>query len=192
MKKILKFLGFAAIGVAALVGIGLVVCSWRPGDIHERAEELRAYCEAGGYNADYAILVDYGRVSVQKRLYVYDFNRGKVVMQSLAGHGSGGESTILKADFSDVPGSHCSSLVHYRVGRNRRMYNRPLVPAFELIGLDKTNANALDRGILIHPSAGPLSWGCVMLPLYKYHQLSEFLNTQSDVILWAYDNMFDN
>ena len=67
------------------------------------------------------------------------------------------------------------------------MYNRPAVPAFELIGLDKTNSNALDRGILIHPSVGPLSWGCVTLPLYRYHQLSEFLKTQRNVILWLYE-----
>ena len=32
--------------------------------------------------------------------------------------------------------SHCSSLGHYKIGRERKMYNYP-VNAFELDGLDK-------------------------------------------------------
>ena len=94
----------------------------RPVDIKSKAAELEAYCITKGYNADYGILVDYERNSLQKRLFVYDFNNDKVVM---------------------------SSLGHYRIGRERRMYNRPIM-AFELDGLDRTNSNARPRGILIH------------------------------------------
>ena len=159
----------------------------RPLDIKDKADTLNSYCQEQGYNTDYGLLVDLGRFSLQKRLYVYDFNKNKVVMKSLSGHGSGGDSTILRADFSNAHGSHCSSLGHYKIGRHRYMYNRKGVPAFELVGLDKTNSNALNRGILIHPAVGPLSWGCVTLPVARYHQLSEFLKTQRNVIMWVYE-----
>ena len=62
-----------------------------------------------------------------------------------------------------------------------------LIPAFALVGLGKTNSNALARGILIHPAVGPLSWGCVTLPVVRYHQLSEFLKTQTNMIMWVYE-----
>ena len=187
MRKFLKIIAATAVAIISLIAIAFVVCNFRPVDIQDKANVLKSYCQKHGYNADYGILVDYGRFSLQRRLYVYDFNKNKVVMRSLSGHGSGGNSTILRPDFSNAHGSHCSSLGHYKIGRHRHMYNRPAVPAFELEGLDKTNSNALARGILIHPSVGPLSWGCVTLPVVRYHQLSEFLKTQRNVIMWVYE-----
>ena len=187
MRKFLKIIAATAVAIISLIAIAFVLCNFRPVDIRDKADALKSYCREHGYNADYAILVDYGRLSLQKRLFVYDFGQDKIIMKSLAGHGSGGNSTIFRPDFSNAHGSHCSSLGHYRIVRRRHMYNRPAVPAFELIGLDKTNSNALARGILIHPSVGPLSWGCVTLPVVRYHQLSEFLKTQRNVIMWVYE-----
>ena len=115
-------------------------------------------------------------------------NKEKVMLSSLCAHGSGGESTIFMGDFSNVPGSQCSSLGHYRVGRNRNMYRRP-VPAFEVHGLDKSNSNALSRGILIHPSVGPLTLGCFGLPVFKYHEISDWLKSMpTNIVLWAYND----
>ena len=187
MRKILKIITATAVSVISLIAIAFVLCNLRPVDLQEKADALKSYCQEHGYNADYGILVDFGRFSLQKRLYVYDFNKNQVVMRSLSGHGSGGNSTIFRPDFSNAHGSHCSSLGHYKIGRNRYMYNRKGVPAFELVGLDKTNSNALNRGILIHPAVGPLSWGCVTLPVVRYHQLSEFLKTQRNMIMWVYE-----
>ena len=153
MRKFLKIIAATAVSVISLIAIAFVACNLRPMDLQDKANALKSYCQEHGYNTDYGVLVDLGRFSLQKRLYVYDFNKNKVVMTSLSGHGSGGKSTILRPDFSNDHGSHCSSLGHYRIGRNRYMYNRKGVPAFELVGLDKTNSNALNRGILIHPAA---------------------------------------
>ena len=187
MSKLLKIITTASVATAAIIGVAFLLCNLRPVDLQGKADALKSYCQECGYNTDYGILVDFSRFSLQKRLYVYDFNKNKVVMTSLSGHGSGGNSTILRPDFSNAHGSHCSSLGHYKIGRHRHMYNRPAVPAFELEGLDKTNSNALPRGILIHPSVGPLSWGCVTLPVVRYHQLSEFLKTQRNMIMWVYE-----
>ena len=188
MKKLFKITTLIALTAVIITSIGLLIYNLRPFDIKSKAVELEAYCKDRGYNTDYGILVDYGRHSFQQRLYVYDFNKKEVIMKSLSGHGSGGNSTIFKPDFSNDHGSHCSSLGHYRIGKHRHMYNRPAVPAVEVHGLDKTNSNALSRGILIHPSVGPLSWGCVTLPLCRYLHLSELLDSlPQNVIMWIYE-----
>ena len=110
------------------------------------------------------------------------------ILKSLCAHGTGGESTVFRGDFSNNPGSHCSSLGHYRVGRNRNMYRRP-VPAFEVHGLDKSNSNALSRGILIHPTVGPLTWGCFGVPVFKYNEISDWLKSMpTNIVLWAYND----
>ena len=170
-----------------LVVTGVFICSSSiPDDIQARTLELKFYTRTRGYNADYGILVDYDRHSFQQRLYVVDLNNGDVVMRSLCGHGRGGRSNMFKGEFSNVPGSHCSSLGHYKIGTERRMNNYP-VKAFELDGLDKTNSNARSRAILIHPSVGPRSLGCVTLPILKYSRLSNILHSQyGGVIMWAY------
>ena len=187
MGKFLKIIAAAAVSVISLIAIAFLLCNLRPVDLQDKADALRTYCREHGYNTDYGILVDCGRLSLQKRLYVYDFNKNKVVMRSLSGHGSGGNSTILRPDFSNAHGSHCSSLGHYKIGKPRHMYNRPAVPAIEVHGLDKTNSNALTRGILIHPAVGPLSWGCVTLPFTRYAQLSNILEgLPQNVVVWAY------
>ena len=189
MKKVIKFLGISALSMICLLVSVLFLCNIKPADITTKAEELKAYCINNGYNADYGILVDYSRHSFQKRLFVYDFKNQKVILNSLCAHGSGGESTIFRGDFSNVNGSHCSSLGHYRVGRSRNMYKRP-VPAFEVHGLDNSNSNALSRGILIHPTIGTLTWGCFGMPVLRYHELSEWLKTMpQNIVLWAYNQI---
>ena len=187
ISKVFKIIS-RTIGIIAICLICLITaCNTYPLNLDSKIRELEEYCKQNGYNTDYAVLVDMGRMSIQKRLFVYDFKQNQILLKSFAGHGSGGNSTMLRPNFNNDHGSHCTSLGHYKIGRNRYMYNRKGVPAFELVGLDKTNSNALNRGILIHPAVGPLSWGCVTLPVVRYHQLSEFLKTQRNVIMWVYE-----
>ncbi len=192
LKKSVKLLFWILCGIS-LLSISIYFVSYiKPDDLDGRAKELSSYCMYKGYNTDYGILVDYGRCSIQKRFFVVDLHTGRIIMRSLCGHGFGGESTILNAEFSNVPGSNCSSLGHYRVGRERRMYTRPAVSirlpmAFELDGLDKTNSNARSRYILIHESLYPMSEGCITLPIPQYNKLSKFLHSQKgSTIMWAY------
>jgi hypothetical protein len=186
-KKIVKIVSTIFCSLVAIASGVFIISSFAPSDLPARTIELKSYCRSRGYNTDYGILVDYGRSSFQQRFYVVDLNTGEVVMRSLCGHGRGGESTVLKGEFSNVPGSHCSSLGHYKIGRERKMYKLPAM-AFELDGLDKTNSNARSRAILLHKSFGPMSLGCVTVPLVRYNTVAELLHSQSGgVIMWAYE-----
>ena len=186
-RKIVKILSIVFILLATLTGGVFAILSVGSADVDERIVNLKSYCRANGYNTDVGILVDYGRHSFQHRFYVVDLNTGDIVLQSLCGHGRGGKSNILRGEFSNISGSHCSSLGHYKIGRERKMYNYP-VNAFELDGLDQTNSNARARAILIHPSVGPRSLGCITLPFLKYKRVAKTLHSQSqNVIMWAYE-----
>lgn len=187
MRFFLKTTIIASIAISSIAGAALLFHNIHTSNIKDKAAELKAYCDRNGYNTEYAILVDYSRNSLRKRLYVYDFKKQRIIMSSLAGHGSGGESTIFHPEFSNVPGSNCSSLGHYKIGKERRMYTRPC-NAFELDGLDFTNSNVRKRSVLLHPSAGPLSHGCVTLPFHRYQKLSNLLNSQPrNIIMWVYN-----
>lgn len=187
LMKFVKTISVIFCSLFAIAGGVFIISSSNPSDLQARAVELRSYCRFRGYNTDYGILVDYGRHSFQQRLYVVDLNTGDIVMRSLCGHGRGGNSNMFKGEFSNVSGSHCSSLGHYKIGKERRMYNYP-VNAFELDGLDKTNSNARARAILLHPSIGPRSLGCITLPFHRYKRLAKMLHMQCvSVIMWVYE-----
>ena len=186
-RKIVKILSIVFILLATLTGGAFAILSVDSADVDERVVNLKSYCRANGYNTDVGILVDYGRHSFQHRFYVVDLNTGDIVLRSLCGHGRGGKSNILKGEFSNISGSHCSSLGHYKIGRERKMYNYP-INAFELDGLDQTNSNARARAILIHPSIGPRSLGCITLPFPRYKRVAKILHSQSkNVIMWTYE-----
>ena len=183
--KVIKTNAVIICSLLMILGVVLHIYS-APSNIQAKTLELKSYCRARGYNTDYGLLVDYSRHSFQQRLYIVDMNTGDILMRSLCGHGRGGQSNLFKGDFSNVPGSYCSSLGHYKVGRERKMQSYP-IDAFELDGLDMTNSNARARAILIHPSIGPRSLGCITLPFLSYKRLSKKLHSQcGSVIVWAY------
>lgn len=179
MKKILCAL-------AVLLGCFLLISNMKPADFDDKVTELTSYCNSHGYNANYGILVDYGRTILSRRFYLVDLKTGDVVMRSLCGHGCGNGSSILKVELSNVPGSHCSSPGHYRIGLKRKMYSRDAM-AFELDGLDKTNSNARSRSILLHESEWLISHGCVTLRPDRFKKVAEILQSQlKNVIMWIY------
>ena len=103
-------------------------------------------------DADYMCYVDFGRYSCSDRLYIYDVKKKKYIYSSRVQHGNGGKSTAFKPEFSNKPGSNCSSLGLYKVISLDRMNSNHMVECFRLRGLSSTNSNAESRGILVHPS----------------------------------------
>ena len=147
-----------------------------PKDLDERAEEALEYCKENGYSTDYCLLVDYGRHSGRVRFFIWDFNKGKPILKSLCAHGYGKGSTARKPVFSNEPGSFCSSLGHYRVGKEKTMSKPKGRKALVLYGKDKTNSNALQ------------SEGCITIPFRKYSEVVETVKSSSKpLMLWVYE-----
>lgn len=208
MKKCLLNLIFLG---GVLILICIIIGSSTPNDLDKRASEALEYCREKGYSTEYCLLVDYGRHSGRVRFFVWDFEKGKPVVKSLCAHGYGKGSTARRPVFSNEPGSFCSSLGHYRVGKEKTMSKPKGRKALLLYGKDKTNSNALHRGILIHPvrlpdfsiyplmipvkvheifgrKIRPKSEGCVTIPFSTYSKLKEIKKTtDKPMMLWVYE-----
>lgn len=200
--------------IAVFSLLSLITGQSIPKDLDERAEEALEYCKENGYSTDYCLLVDYGRHSGRVRFFLWDFEKEKPVLKSLCAHGYGKGSTARKPVFSNEPGSFCSSLGHYRVGREKTMSKPKGRKALVLYGQDKTNSNALQRGILIHPvtlpnisiyplmisvkvhkilghKIRPKSEGCITIPFRKYSEVVETVKSSNKpLMLWVYEGMY--
>ena len=208
MTRILLISIFSA---TFLLFLFLIIGHSTPRDLNERAEEALGYCKENGYSTDYCLLVDYGRHSGRVRFFLWDFDKEKSVLKSLCAHGYGKGSTARRPVFSNEVGSFCSSSGHYRVGKEKTMSKPQGRKALLLYGMDKTNSNALQRGILIHPVSlpnfsiypflipvkvheilghkiRPKSEGCITIPFRKYFKVVETVKSSSQpLMLWVYE-----
>ena len=153
-------------------------------------------------NKNIISIIDFSKPSSQKRLYVIDMKRKKLLFQSLVAHGRN-SGLEYATSFSNEEDSHKSSIGFY-VTLNT--YTGDCGYALKLRGCDRGfNDNAYDRAIVIHGSKyvtedflnsnGFLgrSWGCPALPekiskkiidvikngscLFLYHPTKNYLLT---------------
>ncbi len=93
-------------------------------------------------------LIDFGRPSQQKRLWVIDVARAKVLFHTLVAHGkaSGGDVPVA---FSNKDGSEMSSLGFYRTAPTTYTGKHGL--SLKIRGLDPGfNTNAESRAVVVH------------------------------------------
>lgn len=92
-------------------------------------------------------IIDFNKPSFSERLFVVDVNDGRVLYSGLVAHGSG-SGEIFAENFSNNPGSHCSSLGFYATGET---YDGKHGYSLRLFGLEPgINDNAESRSIVIH------------------------------------------
>lgn len=92
-------------------------------------------------------IIDYSRPSTERRLWVIDLKRMKVLFNTVVAHGRGTGNHIAQF-FSDQSGSHQSSLGVFKTGTT---YHGSHGQSLKLHGLEKGfNGNAYNRGIVIH------------------------------------------
>jgi hypothetical protein len=100
------------------------------------------------YNSEIAFFIDMKIPSGKNRFFIYDLKKDTIIDRGLVAHGTGSETGIrgiLK--FSNLMNSSSTSLGKYAIGRS---YNGQYGKAYKLHGLDKTNSNAIVRGIVLH------------------------------------------
>ena len=161
-------------------------------------EELLEYCESKGFNTDYYILVDFTKKSSEKRFTVRRFSDGSVVFSSLCAHGDGKPSTTSKPHFSNRPGSCCTSLGRFRIGKV--VTTSQGWTALKLYGLGWTNFNASRRGILVHgsktvsrnpkgkllPLGKKVSEGCFTISHEAFASLKKLAKDNPDIVICAF------
>ena len=166
--------------------------------IEDRAEQALRYAKRTGLSTNYCVFVDYGIPSGSLRVFVWSFEQKKVVYRGYAMHGPGKGSTARKPVFSNVPGSHCSSLGKFEVTRRHGARNKS---GYYLKGLERSNSRAYSRGIMIHgsrwvdnntwrryiPLNGKSCLGCVTVSHKDMKQIGRIIEQEDrHLLLWTY------
>lgn len=136
---------------------------------------LRAYrcaSSAGHFEDQILTVIDYSLPSTERRLWVIDLARNRVLFHELVAHGEGSGETFA-VSFSNRPRSRQSSLGLFRT---EAVYRGQHGDSLRLAGLEPgVNDRAMDRAIVMHGAAyvspavvaayGRLgrSWGCPAL-----------------------------
>jgi hypothetical protein len=171
--------------------------------IEKKAGEALAFCKKNKYNQDFCILIDMGIHSGLNRFFVYDFKKDTISMSMLVGHGCGKKPWSFdwskeKPSFSNVDGSHCSSLGKYKIGQ-RAHSDWGINIKYVLHGLEKTNSNAQARYIVFHswekvpekeiyPDGVAEGWGCPTISNANMKIVDPMLQkTNKPVLMWIYN-----
>lgn len=168
--------------------------------LKSKADSALAYCRQKGFSTDYCFLIDFSIHSGKYRFFIWDFNKRDVRMSGLCAHGYGKGSTQSKPVFSNIEGSLCSSLGHYKTGA-RGYSNWGTNVSYKLHGLDVTNSNAFVRLVTLHahtpipayeiyPQHLPLGYsqGCTVISNALMTEIDTVLKaSRKPLLLWIYN-----
>lgn len=145
-------------------------------------------------NKNYLTVIDFTQSSNNKRMYVVDMKSG-VVTRYLVAHGKGSDPshTGMAKKFSNIEGSNMSSIGIYVTGGE---YSGKHGRSMRLVGLEKTNDQAMDRAIVVHgawyvdPQYKPLgrSQGCPAVEQKHINTVVSQLKGGSVYYIWAGQN----
>lgn len=163
--------------------------------ISNRVLEINSYVKQKGYSAKYCFLIDMSLPSGKNRFFIYDLEENSIAYAALVAHGCCNETFISHPRFSNSSGSGCSSVGRYKVGE---FYNGQWGPSFRLYGLDNSNSNAYQRGVVIHghdcvedheiyPRVLCNSFGCPMVSYSFFNTISRIIHhSDKPILLWIY------
>ena len=161
----------------------------------EKIVQIKNFVKDTKYNQDLAIFINYRIPSNKFRFFIYDLKNDKILEKAIVAHGSG---SVVKGSndlvFSNVENSYQSSLGKYQIGSS---YVGTFGKSYRLIGLDKTNSNAVKRAIVIHPyycisdmetqNLACLSLGCPMLSPNFFKVVEKYIDgSKKPIILYAF------
>ncbi|OFY86722.1 MAG: hypothetical protein A3F72_00025 [Bacteroidetes bacterium RIFCSPLOWO2_12_FULL_35_15] len=161
--------------------------------IDSKIDKVTNHTKNAKGNPEYALFIDMSIPSNEKRLFLVELDSKKIIYSTYVAHGKGSGESKNAVYFSDVNGSHCTALGLYKVGKN---YKGKHGNSFELIGLEKSNANALERSVVIHSASyveekfiktqGRCgnSWGCPAVSKEALKKLSPFF--QKNIMVYIY------
>lgn len=162
--------------------------------LNKKAAAAKDYIAYHGFNNQYCFLMDMQVPSGKNRFFVYNLNEDVAEIAGLVAHGSGASYSETPF-FSNTPGSNCTSLGKYRIGKP---YYGQFGLAYKLYGLDKTNSKAFERFVVLHahecvpngevaPATICKSWGCPTVAPAFLSRLQQIIDSSpKPIMLWIY------
>lgn len=163
------------------------------------ATAAKNYAKANGFDTTYVFLANMALLPTKKRFYIINTNTHSVEDSGLVSHGRGKGLTIYSRQYSNVPGSNCTSLGRYKILKS---YNGTYGLSYRLAGLDKTNNNAITRGVVLHSSGcipdkenytpACVSEGCPAVSKYFFDKINKTVQSKKQpILLWIYDSLLE-
>ena len=158
------------------------------------AVEAKDYAKVRNLNERYCIFVDYSIPSGTPRVFVWSFEKEKVVYRTYTMQGSTDEKPV----FSNLPGSKCSSLGHFAVTKEHGNRNKR---GYRIKGLDLANQTAYGRGLMIHrakwvdkncwreyiPLQPKCCLGCITVSTRGMNYLDKLIKGEKkQILLWSF------
>lgn len=167
-----------------------------------KAKMALAFCEERNFNKEISILIDMSLHSGVKRFILWDFQKDTILHSAIVSHGCcdhlwSSDLSRTNPIFSNIEGSHCSSLGKYRVGE-RGVSSWGVKIKYALHGLETTNSNAYERFIVFHswdlvpeaevyPDGSPEGWGCPSVSNESFLLVDEYLkDSKKPILFWIY------
>jgi len=167
-----------------------------------KAKEALAFCKEKNFNTQFCVLIDMSLHSGVKRFVVWDYKADSISNIFMVSHGCCDNPWCSDASkeapaFSNVEGSHCSSLGKYKLGK-RAWSEWGINIKYEMHGLEATNKNALSRLIVFHswdkvtdeelyPQGTVEGWGCPTISNNSMLILDPKIKGASKpVMMWIY------
>lgn len=167
-------------------------------EVIQKAKKLAAMANKGGYNNEYAFLLDMSVKSNKYRFFIVNLKTMRIEKSALVAQGRGKQNLNLDKEYSNTPGSNCSSLGVYKVGKS---YQGDFGLSYRLHGLETSNSNALKRYIVLHAMGTvpdletnfPIwqSEGCPSVAPKIMEKLSDMIdNSKKPILMWMYDDTY--
>jgi hypothetical protein len=170
--------------------------------IKKKAREAEQFCRSKKMNPDFCILIDMKLHSGVKRFFVWDFKKDTITHSFLVGHGCcnnpwNADFSKETPGFSNIDGSHCSSLGKYKIGE-RGYSDWGINVKYVLHGMEPSNSNAFKRFIVFHswevvsdtevyPDGTPEGWGCPTISNTSLKKIDPIIKAASKpVLMWIY------
>lgn len=146
-------------------------------------------------NDRYLTIIDMSVSANAERFYLIDIYNQTLIYKSLVAHGMATGEEFAE-NFSNIENSHKSSLGFYLTGET---YNGKHNFSLKLDGLEHSNNNARERGIVIHAANyvsydyistnGRLgrSYGCPALPFENYFDIVSKIKNKSCLFIYYPD-----
>lgn len=171
--------------------------------LKQKAKKAFIYCKTNKLNTEFALLINMGMHSGLNRFFVWDFKKDTFINSFLVSHGCGNNSwssddSKENPTFSSVDGSHCTALGKYKIGE-RGFSNWGINVKYLMHGLEKQNANAVNRLIVFHgwdaiadeeifPDGTPEGWGCPAISNTSMTWMDNKLkNEKKPVLMWIFN-----
>lgn len=170
--------------------------------LKQKAKVAKAFCAKKGFNNKFCVLIDMSLHSGLKRFFVWDLKGDSIMHRFLVAHGccDGPWSYADSKDspvFSNVDGSHCSSLGKYSLGE-RGASEWGVGVKYVMNGLESSNSNAKSRIIVFHswdqigddevyPQGSVEGWGCPTISNNSFKLVDPMIKaSKKPVLMWIY------